>query len=91
MSDIKYLSYRDVLDVAVDKEHPRNPYSSGYGRKIPTQYKLTLKNKRTYRVYIMQYSNSGSTYILQKGEVFFLDSDTEHTMEAARDFYEKGE
>lgn len=51
---------------------PRNPYVGGYGYKIPTQYRVMYCG-RIYRVYCMQYSNSGSIYIKVKGRVVFVD------------------
>jgi hypothetical protein len=41
--------------------------ASGYGRKIPTRYKLSL-NGRKYRVYCCISSNNGTCYIVRKGE-----------------------
>ena len=41
--------------------------ASGYGSKIPTRYKVGY-NGRQYRVYVRQYSNAGTTYIVVKGE-----------------------
>ena len=38
-----------------------------YGHKIPTSYKVK-HNNRWKRVYCCNYSNSGSCYIISKGE-----------------------
>jgi len=54
--------------------------ATGYGSKIPTAYMLRYAG-RWYRVYVMQYSNSGTAYILVKGEQLILDIDTEHRLE----------
>lgn len=48
-----------------------SPTASGYGSKIPTQYKVK-HNNRLKRVYCMIYSNSGSLYIMHKGEILFI-------------------
>ena len=40
---------------------------SGYGRKIPTSYKVKHEN-RWYRVYCCIFSNSGTCYIVSKGK-----------------------
>ena len=40
--------------------------ASGYGAKIPLRIKV-LYNKRYYRVYVMIYSNIGTSYIIVKG------------------------
>lgn len=49
-----------------------NPYRSGYGKKIPTSILMKLDDKRWHRVYVMCWSNSGSPYVLIKGEVHML-------------------
>ena len=41
--------------------------STGYGRKIPTTYKVKFEN-RWYRVYCCIYSNSGVCYIISRGK-----------------------
>lgn len=43
-------------------ECPKNPYVTGYGARIPTQY-MVLHNGRWKRVYCICYSNSGTLYI----------------------------
>lgn len=45
--------------------------ASGYGRKIPTRYKVKYNN-RWYRVYICIYSNSGTSYITVKGNNYVV-------------------
>lgn len=45
--------------------------ASGYGKKIPTSHMLKVKG-RWYRVYVMQYSNAGSAYIVKNGRTLFL-------------------
>lgn len=67
---------------------PRNPYRTGYGRKIPTRYWVRYENGRFdaralwHRVYMMQYGNAGSAYILVRGKKMFLDSETESRLES---------
>lgn len=46
--------------------------ASGYGRKLPTQYMVNYI-QRWRRVYVMQFSNSGSTYIIIGGREVFID------------------
>jgi hypothetical protein len=58
---------------------PVNRSISGYGSKIPTRWKIKYAG-RWYRVYVMQYGNSGSAYIKVLGEVLFLDIDTEYRL-----------
>lgn len=45
--------------------------STGYGSKIPTEYKMKVNN-RLYRVYCRIYSNIGSLYILQNKKRVFV-------------------
>lgn len=60
---IKYISapFKDAADT------PRNPYATGYGAKIPSS-QLALINGKWQRVYVAQYSNSGSPWVQIKGE-----------------------
>ena len=46
--------------------------ASGYGKKLPTQYMVNLGNK-WHRVYCVCFSNSGSIYIISKGERYLVD------------------
>jgi len=44
----------------------RSYTASGYGRKIPTAHMVKLPgSKRWRRVYVCQYSNAGTAYVLQ--------------------------
>lgn len=79
MSDtLNHLTAAMVADVRVT-EAPRHNSVSGYGPKIPTRYMLRIAN-RWHRVYIVQYSNSGSAYVVYKGADYYLDSDVEHML-----------
>ena len=82
--------YHYKKDFKIDP--PRNPYSSGYGQKISTEYWIEYANGRSndrarwhprwHRVYVMQYGNAGSAYILVRGKIMFLDSTTESRLES---------
>jgi hypothetical protein len=48
--------------------------TTGYGRKIPTD-KMVKYNNRLYRVYCCIFSNSGTCYIISKGESLILKYD----------------
>lgn len=86
-----YLQLHDIAEMRVDQDAPRNPYPSGYGRKVPTRYMLKL-GTRWHRVYMVQYGNSGSAYVLLKGQERFLHSDVEHALEdAASDLWKAEE
>lgn len=73
-----------VLEV---KKNDRSPaIRSSYGRKIPTRYMIRygtgLKEiGRMRRVYVMNYGNAGSAYIIYRGKELFLDTHTEYKLE----------
>lgn len=78
----------NVINVAGEYFQPTNPYRSGYGKKIPTRYMIKYESGKKYesnhwrRVYVMQYANSGSAYILIRRKIVFLDSKTESRLES---------
>jgi len=74
---VKYLEFESVQGFQITLKTPRNPSVSGYGRKIPTSGMVNY-NGRWHRVYVMNYGNSGSAYIVSKGQELFLDIDTEY-------------
>lgn len=70
------MNYLDPARVINSKRTkiPLNRNVSGYGSKVPSNIMLQLDNKRWYRVYVMIYSNVGSSYILEKGKKVLLGS-----------------
>lgn len=42
--------------------------ATGYGKKIPTRWKVRVFGNRWNRVYCACYSNTGTLYIVHKGE-----------------------
>lgn len=84
---VLYTIADNVYNTLKEDCAPRNPYPSGYGKKIPTRYMLKYESGKTYeknhwrRVYVMQFSNAGSAYILIRRTVVFLDSNTEYRLE----------
>lgn len=68
---VDYLNPDDVIGKWQTKAPP-NRYRSGYGAKIPTSWLLRLKGGRWHRVYVVQFSNMGSPYILKGGKAFYL-------------------
>ena len=60
---------------------PQVRSTTGYGSKIPTQHEVRYLG-RWRRVYVMQYCNSGSAYIVVAGQDVFLDSHTEGRLES---------
>jgi hypothetical protein len=69
------LTYGTVTDHRTDTDAPRYGYpASGYGRKIPTRHWVRLTgDTRWRRVYVMQYGNAGSPYVVVRGEDVFLN------------------
>lgn len=72
----------------------RNPYHTGYGAKIRTEYRLMCRGPleaangdryRMRRVYVMCYSNAGSAYVLVNGTPHLLTPEVEALMVAARE------
>lgn len=68
-----------ITDVKITTA-PFNRSVTGYGGKIPTRYMLQI-SKRWHRVYVMQYSNSGTAWVSYKGQVCILESNTEYRIE----------
>ena len=79
MSELIYTTPESITDKKVTVTPP-NPYLSGYGGKIPSRYMLQI-GKRWRRVYIMQYGNGGSPYVLIGGIVHHLDIDTTYDLQ----------
>lgn len=55
---------------------------TGYGGKIPTTHMIEYLGVWR-RVYAMVYGNGSTPYVLVKGEVVVLDSDTQHEVRQA--------
>ncbi len=70
----KLYDFRAVRKLIETRDTPRNPYVSGYGRKIPTNYMLQTEDGRYRRVYCMCYGNSGTVYVLIDKKVVFCES-----------------
>jgi hypothetical protein len=70
---IQYLDPEQIIGKRKTKPPP-NRSRSGYGSKLPSQWQLQLQDKRWRRVYVIQYSNAGSAYILVNGKKLFLGS-----------------
>jgi hypothetical protein len=68
---VTYLDTKEVIGKRRTTPPP-NRSRSGYGSKLPTSWQLQLKDKRWRRVYVIQYSNAGSAYILVKGKSVYL-------------------
>lgn len=71
------MKYLDVSQVKATRttEPPRYGQNSlGYGSKIPTVLQVRLADGRWRRVYIVQWSNSGTRYVVVGGEPHYIAS-----------------
>jgi len=77
---VEYLDATRITDVKIT-DVPRTNSRSGYGARLPTRYMVQLDNrKRWHRVYVMQFSNAGSAYIIDHNEIKFINGDAEYTI-----------
>jgi hypothetical protein len=79
MSELNRLIAGRINDAKIT-EAPLNRSATGYGPKIPTRYMVRI-GARWHRVYMMQYGNSGSAYVVLGGEDYFLSSGVEEILE----------
>ncbi len=72
--NIKYVE--DKFSMVESKETNLPNYGrnvSGYGNKMPTQYKVRFQGKgKWYRVYCVCFSNVGSIYVIINNEKFYF-------------------
>lgn len=69
---IKYLDSLEIQDANRDEVAPTYGRDvSGYGRKIPTCLRLKVLN-RWRRVYVTQYSNAGTAWVVVGGKHLVL-------------------
>ncbi len=69
------LQYATVTEVAREHVAPAYGHSvTGYGRKIPTRYLVRTRegDARWRRVYVMNYGNVGSAYVVIRGRELFI-------------------
>jgi len=58
-----------AITSAIKGDAPMCLSMTGYGRKIPTGYRVQIEgSRRWYRVYCHCYSNIGTLYILPRGK-----------------------
>jgi len=74
----------DMTSDARIAEAPHTNNVTGYGPKIPIGYMFRIAN-RWHRVYVMNYGNSGSAYVVLKGKDYFLAGSAEFVLETIRD------
>jgi len=66
-----YKSFEAKIEPLWWQERNLSFTASGYGSKIPTEYKVKFNN-RWMRVYCTIYGNSGSLWIKSKGIKYFV-------------------
>jgi hypothetical protein len=69
---VEYYPDESFLEFVSVSDSVRNPYASGYGRKIPTRFRVRTDDGRIRRVYVMQFANAGSAYVWINGRTVFL-------------------
>jgi hypothetical protein len=67
---ITYLDPSTITDKR-QTNFPVNRSRTGYGSKIATSWLLKI-GKQWHRVYVICYSNNGSSYVLIKGQAHYL-------------------
>ena len=70
-STVEYLDPLSVVDKR-QTEPPLNRSRTGYGGKIGTSWELKLRDKKWHRVYVMQWSNMGTPYVIVGGKHLLL-------------------
>lgn len=78
---VKYTDPALVTGTRITDTPRSGQTASGYGGKIPTRYQIHYR-RYWYRVYMMQYGNSGTPFIHSLGEDLVLDIDTRYALEA---------
>jgi hypothetical protein len=84
MSDLKHLQAGDVTAAKLTDTPLSRQAIQGYGPKIPTGYMLQAGGKWR-RVYVVNYGNAGSTYVLVHGTNHYLSPGAELILETIRD------
>ncbi len=79
MTTITYTDPTQVADTRITATPTYGRTASGYGPKLPTRYMIRYLGVWR-RVYVMQYGNSGSAYVIVRGVDTFLNTDTEHRL-----------
>jgi len=75
----QYTDYTKVESVVLDLYPPKWRTATGYGDKVPTPFRIKYEG-HWRRVYMIQWSNVGTPYILCKKNKLLLDSTTEYLL-----------
>lgn len=79
MSEMRYAEgFTAFVKPCPSEEAGYLPYGmgrSGYGRKIATRWMVRFgDNPRLYRVYVCQFSNAGTAYVVKGGETLYFQA-----------------
>lgn len=80
MSELNHLVAGRVNDAQIT-EAPLNRSATGYGPKIPTHYMVRI-GTRWHRVYMAQYGNAGSAYVVLDKADWYLSGGVEFLLES---------
>jgi hypothetical protein len=83
MTELAHIYAGDVTAAKVT-DTPRHYSATGYGPKIPTSYMLQCWGVWR-RVYVVNYGNSGSTYVIRGGVSHYLSPGVNLILETIRD------
>jgi hypothetical protein len=82
---VKYLEADAIVSVIEDplpwQKAGLQQTASGYGRKLFTTRKLVMtdrRTRRTRRIYVCNYSNSGTAYVIVDGEWLVIGPEVEY-------------
>jgi hypothetical protein len=83
MSELSHIYAGDVTAAKVT-DTPRHYSATGYGPKIPTSYMLQCWGVWR-RVYVVNYGNAGSAYVIRGGVSHYLSPGVKLILETIRD------
>lgn len=85
--DLKHLTAGEIAGARITEAPWSGRTATGYGPKIPTSYMLRTRGPRPAwrRVYVANYGNSGSTYVVWNGTNHYLSPGVELILETIRD------
>lgn len=72
---VRYEFSRNGIDVMTTERPRKGQTQSGYGQRMPTEYKVRTIDQKWRRVYCVRWSNSGTTYIVQEGRNVIVEID----------------
>lgn len=83
MTELSHLNAGKIQDAKIT-EPPLQRTVTGYGPKLPLPYMLKIAN-RWHRVYVAQYGNSGSAYVVLNKTDHYLSGGSQFILESMRD------